>query len=207
MRLIVVRHGETEWNAQKRTQGTTDTKLTAHGEQQAKLLSHRILKMQVDKIVSSPLQRALETAKIIAQTNHQPITIDHDLIEIRFGEWEGLTFDEIGELYPHEFSVWSKTPHLSMIPQAESVSEVIFRVDSFLARMQLNYKDETVAAVTHSLPSKLIVARSIGLSIGNIHSLRIDNASLTVIDFYSDRQVLRLMNDTVHLQEGVAWQL
>lgn len=206
MRLIVVRHGETQWNVQKRTQGTTDTKLTTKGERQAQQLSHRIQAMQVDGIVTSPLQRACETARIIALPNHKTISIDAALIEIRFGKWEGLTFDEIGEQYPQELSVWSKTPHLSEIPQAESVNEVIARVDDFLARMQLNHKDETIAAVTHSLPSKLIVARSIGLPLENIHSLRIDNASLTVIDFYPDRPVLRLMNDTVHLQEGVKWQ-
>ncbi len=206
MRLIIVRHGETEWNRQRRTQGVTDIDLTARGLRQARRLGYRLRSMPVKCVFASPLKRAFDTAKAIADPSRLPVFADDDLKEIRFGDWEGLTFDEIGCSYPDELRVWNENPPLCTPPgDSETIAQVAARVERFLARIRREYPDGTVVAVSHTVPCKLMVALSIGLPLQNLHSLRIDNVSMSMIDFYDDKAVLRLFNDTTHLMEGVIW--
>ena len=205
MRLIIVRHGETEWNALKQTQGMSDTQLSDKGRRQARRLSYRLRPVRVAAAFTSPLGRAVETAHIITKFKHLDIIEEPDLREINFGDWEGRTFDRIRELYPKELETWTTRPQDYDIPRGESLMDVAARCTAFIERAKARYERQTVLAVTHSVPSKLLVAISIGLPVENIHSLRMDNASLTIIDFYPDRPIMRLFNDTTHLQEGVIW--
>ena len=206
MRLIIVRHGETEWNRQRRTQGVTDIDLTVRGMRQAKRLGYRLRGMSVKCVFTSPLRRALDTAKALAAPSKIPVILDNDLKEIRFGEWEGLTFDEIGSNYPEELRIWNENPPLCRPPgDAETLTEVAERVEGFIRRIRTQYEESTVVAVSHSIPCKLMVASAIGLPLQNLHSLRMDNVSMSMIDFYEDKSVLRLFNDTTHLMEGVIW--
>src|SRR5689334_13838242 len=94
-RFYFVRHGETEWNAQGRLCGRTDVALSANGRRQAGLLADRFRPMAIDALYSSPLQRALETARCIGRAvGHEPV-VDGRLLELYYGEWEGRTYDEI----------------------------------------------------------------------------------------------------------------
>ncbi|MGI6151844.1 MAG: histidine phosphatase family protein [Christensenellales bacterium] len=207
MRLIIVRHGETDWNRLRKTQGMTDIGLTQRGLKQARRMGARVRNMQIRCVFSSPLSRAVSTANAIASIVRAPVATDHDLREIAFGEWEGLTFDEIGERYPEELKVWNTDPHLCAPPgKAETLMQVAERCTHFLSRIRKDYEGQTVAAVSHSVPCKAMVALSIGLPLSRIHSLRMDNASMSIIDFYQDRAVLRLFNDTTHLMEELPWQ-
>lgn len=207
MRLIIVRHGETDWNRLRKTQGMTDIHLTPRGLKQARRMGARVRNMQIQCVFTSPLSRALATANAIASIVRAPVTTDSDLREIAFGEWEGLTFDEIGERYPEELKVWNSDPHLCAPPgQAETLMQVAERSSRFLSRIRKEYDGKTVVAVSHSVPCKTMVALSIGLPLSRIHSLRMDNASMSIIDFYDDRAVLRLFNDTTHLMEELPWQ-
>lgn len=206
MRLIVVRHGETEWNQQKRTQGMSDTPLAPRGHRQALRLAARLRSMPVQCVFSSPLARAVDTAKALTLHRNWPIMVDSDLREINFGSWEGLTFEEIGKNYPDELAVWNASPDRCQPPgEGETLSQVAERVDAFLERAKAKYTGKIVLAVTHSIPCKLLIARTIGLPLQNLHALRVDNVSMSILDFYQDRSVLRLCNDTTHLQEGVLW--
>lgn len=207
MRLIIVRHGETDWNRLRRTQGMTDIELTPKGLKQARRMGARVRGMHIQCVFSSPLSRALSTANAIASSCRVPVLIDDDLREIAFGEWEGLTFDEIGERYPEELRVWNTDPHLCPVPgKAETVIQVAERASRFLSRLRQQYDGKTVVVVSHSVPCKSMVALSIGLPLSRIHSIRMDNASMSIIDFYEDRAVLRLLNDTTHLMEELPWQ-
>lgn len=207
MRLIIVRHGETDWNRLRKTQGMTDTGLTPKGLRQARRMGARVRNMHIQCVFSSPLSRALATANAIASIVKAPVATDGDLREIAFGEWEGLTFDEIGERYPEELKVWNTDPHLCAPPgKAETLMQVAERSSRFLASIRKEYDGKTVVAVSHSVPCKAMVALSIGLPLSRIHSLRMDNASMSIIDFYEDRAVLRLFNDTTHLMEELPWQ-
>ena len=100
MRLILIRHGETEWNTQHRAQGRTDIPLNERGKAQAQALGAHFAEETVDLVLSSPLSRAYETAKAVADAAGAPIETAEDLTEIQFGVWEGLSFDDIRKNYP-----------------------------------------------------------------------------------------------------------
>lgn len=203
MRLILTRHGETEWNLVHRTQGRTDTDLTETGREQARRISKRLAGLEFECVYTSPLRRARDTAEIIAQTRAVPVIDDPSLMEMAFGEWEGLTFTQIGETFPDELSVWSSTPHFCNIPGGEPFAQLVARCAEFLRRAEESHKDGIIAAVSHSVPTKVIAALSLGVPMEKLHNIRIDNVSLTIIDTYGGRSVMRVLNDTSHLPEGL----
>jgi len=206
MRLIVVRHGETEWNKMKRVQGMTNTPLSQQGQRQARLVARRLRNLRISAIFASPLDRAKSTANAIGAACRIPVTVDESLREINFGEWEGCTFEEIGAKDPEMLAVWNATPHLCAPPNGETLMQVAERSAAFVERVKNLYENGTVVAVSHSVPCKAMTALCLGLPLARIHSLRLDNASVTIFDYYQDRSVLRSFNDTNHLMEDPAWR-
>ena len=183
MRLILIRHAQTLWNLQHKTQGLSDTQLSTTGEEQAQNLASHMGDYHASRVYTSPLQRAYQTAHPIARFFNCPIAVDEGIIEIKFGDWEGLTFDEIGETYPKELQLWNKEPLSCRIPgDAESIAQVAMRIDGFISRLKLLHAKQTVIVVTHTVPAKIIVAKALGLPLNNIHLLRLDNASISIID-------------------------
>lgn len=204
MRIIIIRHGETDWNCRKKTQGMQDTNLNEQGVDQSERLAQRLCAFRFEKVFTSPLRRAMQTAEIIARQANCGMITEDALKEIHFGSWEGLTFDEIGGKYPDELQIWNQNPRLVAIPGGESIDFVAERVEKLLAQWYSAYAGRTIVAVSHSVPAKLLVALSVGFPIEKLHSLRMDNASMSVIDCYRERNVLRLLNDTSHLLKGIA---
>lgn len=198
MRLILTRHGETEWNLLHKTQGRTDTVLTETGREQARAFSRRLAGVELECVYTSPLKRARETAEILAEPHGVPVVDDDALMELAFGAWEGLTFTEIGENFTKELEVWSDAPNACVIPGGEPFSELFARCGEFLRRINERH-DGTIAAVSHSVPTKLIASMCLGVPPEKLHNIRIDNVSLSVIDFYEGRSVVRVLNDTSHL--------
>ncbi len=203
MRLILTRHGETDWNLERKTQGRTDTSLTEAGRAQARGLAKRLINMSFDCVYTSPLERAAETARILAASRSVPVISDQALTELNFGEWEGLTFAEIGEAFPEQLEIWSQAPNACPIPGGEPFMAVVERCEAFLKRLVERHEGFTVAAVSHSVPTKVIAALCLGVPLDKLHNIRIDNVSFTVIDFYGGRTVVRVLNDTSHLPEGL----
>lgn len=203
MRLIMTRHGETEWNIERKTQGRTDTCLTENGIAQARAFASRIENMPFDCVYTSPLVRARETARVVAEVRRVPIINDPALTEMCFGEWEGMTFSQIGELYPEQLELWSHSPNLCQIPGGEVFQALVERCEAFLKRVLERHEGFTVAAVSHSVPTKVIAALCLGVPMEKLHNIRVDNVSLTIIDFYAGRAVVRVLNDTSHLPEGL----
>ena len=202
MRLILIRHGETEWNVQRRTQGVTDTPLTVRGQLQAQALSKAVkIKYNVDVIYSSPLQRAAQTALKIAQALNKEVILDPRLMEIQFGCWEGLTFSELAQNYPDEFKDWRQHPQNCKLVDAESTNDVMKRSMDFLQDMLQRHKEETVLVVSHTVFIKMLIIYALHFMPEHMHSFRLDNASLSILDFPQDRVEIRLLNDVGHLFE------
>lgn len=103
--LLLIRHGETEWNALGKFQGCTDIELSEEGIKQAQILKNR-LNGEFDWIYASPLSRAFKTANILASITNKEVIIEPEIREINFGEWEGLTVKQISEKYPDVFKAW-----------------------------------------------------------------------------------------------------
>lgn len=201
-RLILVRHGETEWNRIGRYQGFARTSLNAHGRWQARRTAERLAdgsRWEVDAIYSSDLPRTIETAEPIAARLDLPLRRLEALREIDVGEWEGLTVAEIKAQHPENWAAWTAAPIETRRVGGESLDEMAQRVWQAVEHWQIDHADQTVVAVTHGGPIKALVSMLIEQPHSLRLHLRIDNASLTTLTRRHARWYLETLNDRCHL--------
>jgi broad specificity phosphatase PhoE len=143
--LVVVRHGQTDWNVDERFQGRLDVPLNVKGRQQAGTLSKHLASATFDTVYASPLRRSAETARIVVGS--LPITFDGKLAEIHHGCWQGRTKQEIAERWPDQWNRWQDEPKRFAPSGGESVDHVRLRVEDFLQTIQ----GTTVLCVSHGV--------------------------------------------------------
>jgi alpha-ribazole phosphatase/probable phosphoglycerate mutase len=145
----MVRHGQTEWNAQQKYQGHTDIPLNEKGREQARTIARYLLEHEkVEAIYCSDLQRGMETAQIIGQTlNLEPVK-DIRFKEMSFGQWEGMTFTEVYKQYPREFDNWYRHTMDVKVPGGESLNDVLHRSLEALYEIAARHQG-TVVVVSH----------------------------------------------------------
>jgi broad specificity phosphatase PhoE len=181
--LILVRHGQTDWNLQRRYQGQKDIPLNAEGLRQAQtlaaLLSHEVF----DAIYSSDLQRALQTAQILLDGRGIPLVTDTRLREIGFGEWEGELFQEMFAKYPDRFALSRNDPAVTMAPGGESVAQVAERTNAVAAEIARLYPSGRVLIVTHGMALATLVCRARGTVLSEAFNLVPDNAQPVYIEW------------------------
>ncbi len=199
-RLLLVRHGETEWNRTGRYQGNSDIKLSVIGLRQAERLRDRLSGQRLDAVYSSDLKRALRTARIIASKHNLRVTLCKELRETDFGKLEGLTFDEIKRYYPE----WDGMDSNVSIPGGESLSNLASRTKLFVSRLVEHCDDETILVVAHGGSLRVLVCTLLGIGIEHWWQIRFDSASLTIVEGYPDQTVLSILNDTSHLEDHKA---
>ncbi len=198
-RLLLVRHGDTELNSRERYWGQTDVKLSAAGLRQAEKLRDRLATERIDAAYSSNLQRASVTAEIIASRHQLPVTTCAELRETNFGRVEGLTFNEINHLYPKLVKLWVNWSLRLEFPDGESVSEVNSRVGNFMGRLKNHAAEETILIVAHSGPLRLVICQLLGIELKHWRQIRLDLASLSIVETHPQGAILSLLNDTSHL--------
>jgi len=206
-RVFLVRHGETEWNALMKFQGHTDIPLSRKGRQQAKLLGQRLAQEKIAAFYASDLSRAFETALIISQFHGDGIEVKRvtDLREINFGMWEGLTTKEIKANFTKEVEKWWKNPLAARIPGGETLAEVVERSRKAIKEIISRHVGEKVVVVSHGGVIRSIVGDVLGMDLNQYWRLKIDNASLSILDFSCwEDGVVCLFNDCSHLQFLVA---
>lgn len=159
MKIIVVRHGQTDWNILEKIQGQTDIELNDTGREQAKQTGNSIKNEKIDIIITSPLKRTLETAQIINTSLNVPILKDERLKERYFGKFEGLTKTQIREMKKDNSLVgeaWNYNKNVEF-NNMENMQNFCNRVYEFLDEISEKYKDKTILLVTHggvSVPLK-----------------------------------------------------
>lgn len=199
-RLLLVRHGKTEWNEAGRYVGRSDIGLSAFGLREAAALGQRLAGERIDAIYCSDLKRAVQTAQVIASgRNVEPMTRE-ELREMDFGEFEGLTLEEIRQRRP-EFDWWTARDADMQFPQGESVRRVVSRVGPFAGRLESYAEGETVLIVSHGGTLRALICLLLGLDLEHWWQIALDSASLTVVDTYPERTVLSLLNDVCHLSD------
>lgn len=204
MKLILIRHGETDWNTAHRVQGRTDTPLNERGVKQAKAAAQYLSRRGITALYSGPLMRARSTAGLIAEAaGISAVKTLDGLTEINFGGWEGKTGDELTREFPEFWKDWNWILHPEMCRElgAESAEEILCRALGSLRTIRSeNPKDATVAVVSHTMPIKLITASCIGLPVERIRWMRADNCASSVLQFDDDGSItLRCWNDTSYL--------
>lgn len=201
MRLILVRHGESEWNRIGRYQGQQDAPLSELGLRQAEALAHRLQNEQLDAIYTSPLQRARRTAEAIGRFHPSlPLHQDPALMEIDHGEWEGLYAVEVRERYGDLLDEWRSFPTRCQMPKGESFSNILKRTLDFRERVCRELSgDASVVVSTHDVVVKILIADALGMHMDRINRLWITNASVSVIEYTDDLPFLVSLSEACHL--------
>jgi broad specificity phosphatase PhoE len=204
-RFILIRHGESVWNGERRIQGSRDPTLSERGRQQADLLVrhlHTLVTRPVVAVYTSPLQRAAETAERIAHAMHLPVIRESDLREICLGEWEGMTVAEIRDAFPGRYEKWLEDPVAFPVPGGETVVAFGRRVQGSLERMQQAHPGSDMLIVSHGGVIKALLCFALGLDIRYLFRLKQDNTAVNQVDLGGQVRRVLLMNDTCHLNDG-----
>ena len=198
-KLLLVRHGNTKLNSTERFWGQTDVELSAEGIRQAEQLRDRLTTQKIDTVYASNLSRAMVTAQIIASRHQAKIITRDELGEINFGDVEGLTFNEISQLHPElaeSMANWSVHPGF---PGGETIDELNERVNKFLPELKKHPPEETVLIVAHSGILRLMICNLLVIEQEHWRQLRINLASLSILETYPRGAILSLLNDISHL--------
>jgi broad specificity phosphatase PhoE len=198
--LILVRHGQTDWNVKARYMGWLDEGLNGEGVRQAERLARRLDRWPISAVYSSPLSRALRTAEIVAGPHSLPVQTVPELGEMRIGDWEGLFAGDIAARYPDLWKTWRASPGDFRMPGGESLGEVRERAAAAFGRIMDGAEGAMVLAVTHDVVVRLMAAQCLGVSTAIYRRLEAGNASMTIIERDGGRLKLKVMNDTGHLE-------
>ncbi|MEU0495782.1 bifunctional RNase H/acid phosphatase [Mycobacterium sp. NPDC006124] len=201
-RFFLLRHGQTALSVDRRYSGQGNPPLTELGRHQADAAARYLgQRGGITAVVSSPLQRAHDTASAAAKELGLDVTVDDDLIETDFGAWEGLTFGEAARRDPEVHGAWLRDTAVSPPGGGESFDAVAARVRRARFRIVEQYGDATVLVVSHVTPIKSILRMALDAGPGILYRLHLDLASLSVAEFYPDGgSSVRLVNQTSYLE-------
>ena len=178
-RLILIRHGETSWNLQKRYLGRADIGLNDKGIKQARSLGRRLGKEKIHKVYSSDARRALKFAGIAFKG--LTITKAPGLKEMDFGIFEGMTYEQIMRKYPEIYSNWLRSPFKTVIPEGEDLNDFRKRVMKIFKKIIALNRNKTFVIVTHAGPIRVIIGDI--LKPGSIWDRTPDLAGINIIEF------------------------
>ena len=199
-RLFVVRHGITDWNSLGRIQGHAQSQLTDVGLKQAAAIAERLSSERIDAIYSSDLDRAMDTARAIARYHNLPVQPDARLREADYGAWEGRTMDELKVLYPDTVAQWMTEPVEVAPTGGESVHQVAARVGALLEDLRL-CPSEQIVVVGHGGSVRALLCLALHVPQGYSRRVRVDTASLSIVDLQPTRSIVMAVNDRHHLVE------
>ncbi|MBD2538020.1 histidine phosphatase family protein [Coleofasciculus sp. FACHB-SPT36] len=210
LRLLLVRHGETDWNRQKRFQGQIDVPLNDNGREQARKAAEFLKDVPIDFAVTSPMLRPKETAEIILKYHpNLQIDLQASFAEIGHGLWEGKFEEEIELSYPGMLEQWRESPETVQMPEGENLQQVWDRAIAAWQDMVASYsgdRPKTGLVVAHDATNKVLLCYLLGLNPENFWSIKQGNGAVTVIDYLQGPEstpVLQAMNVTTHLGGGV----
>ena len=196
-RIVLIRHGETDWNRQYRFQGRTDVPLNDEGTAQAERLAERLASWPVEVVYSSPLQRALATARSVGGPHGlTPVALE-DLVEVNFGGWEGSSIRGLGR--DGAFQTWMRDPFFNMPPGAETWDAIRARVSKAVGTI-LDGPQERIAVVSHGGIVRALFAVLLGLDPHTVWRLRVHNCSVSGVEVREHETALVFSNDDLHLR-------
>lgn len=202
-RIVLVRHGETAANRQRRFAGSTDLELTETGREQAEALGRRLREVRIDALHVSPLARCAQTAEpIVASTGLEPRVVP-EIRELDFGDWEMLDLDEVRERDPDGFGRWISDEAVP-VPGGESWVELGARVEEWWDQVARCYEDRTVLAVTHGGVILWLARRVVHAPREAMIAFEVDPSSVTILQSRGHLWRIRVLNDTTHLRDPLA---
>lgn len=204
-RWFLIRHGETAWNDEGRAQGQSDTLLNARGRAQAELTATRLAPLEFEAAYSSDLRRVAHTAEAIMVGRGMPFTKMKELREKAFGEWEGMTFEEVERNHPTMFRRLFDEDVDFAPPGGESDTQLYARMKSAAEELVSRHSDSegNILVVGHGGSLRGLIASMLGMPAEYMWRLRLSNCSITIIHTFDGGAALELLNDTNHLEDVI----
>ncbi len=205
--LVLIRHGETAWNAVRRLQGHLDIGLNDAGRRQAAALARALAAEPLAAIVASDLQRAMHTAEAVASFHHVPFHTDRELRERGYGVFEGLLYTEIEERYPDHFAAWQGRHVDSVMPHgerhAESFRHFYERCIAAIGRWAGQYPGRKLAIVAHGGVLECAYRAARGMSLDSPRDFQVRNASINRFTFAGGKLALTQWGEVDHLAQAL----
>ena len=202
--ILLIRHGETEWNRDKRFRGTHDVPLNDNGRRQADLLGEALRGRQIDAAYTSPLSRAVETAERALAGHQVEPMVDERLLDFCYGDWTGLPDAEVARRWPREHEAWTHRPHTVRPPAGNTLEEVYKAAFGAMEQLAEKRDDRTVALFAHRVVNELLVLGVLGLAVDRFGFIRQDNCCLNEFRRVEGGYVVIALNDTSHLRQAGA---
>ena len=199
MQLILVRHGQTNWNKEYRVQGQADLPLNASGKAQADAIARALRHETIDAVYSSPLSRAFETAQAIDEFHQAGITTLDGLKELDTGETDGLYYPNLKKEYASFFEMWSTDARAARFPGGESLPELQERVWEAIQSIIASNHSNSVVVASHFFALLTLICRVLDLDLSDFRKLNISVASISKVEFLENKSRLVCFNETCHL--------
>lgn len=198
-KLILIRHGQTEWNLAGRYQGQSNVALSPDGIQQAQQLARNFPIDRLDAVYTSDLKRAAVTAAQLAERFQCPLHPETALREMDFGDWEGLTYEQIAARWPEEVQNFFGHPEKLQAPHGETFARLQQRAMKEINEIVARETGKTIAVVAHGAINRTILTAVLHMSLHDLWTLRQDNTAVNILRFEDGYTMLELMNSTAHL--------
>ena len=199
-RVYLVRHGQTAWNVGEIFRGRADIPLDETGKHEVHLAGETLKDEALHAVYSSPLSRSMETAENIAKFHDISVRPLDAIIDISYGEWEGLGNQEVQQKYPDLHALWLTEPHKVLFPGGESLDEVRSRTMAALEDLLVKHQDENFALVAHRVPNKVICCALLGLDNSHFWRIQQDTASTNLFVYRNGQWIISYLNDTSYLK-------
>jgi phosphoserine phosphatase len=200
--ILLIRHGQTEWNRVERFRGRADVPLNKTGLLQAEATGRRVsMEFRPVAIYTSPLKRAIKTAEVIGEQVDQNVEICPGLVDINYGDWQTLTPDEVCSQWPEVLDAWYKTPALVYIPGGETLGEVRVRAMRTVYDLAAVHVDQTIVLVSHTVINRIILLGVLRLGNERFWHIRQEPCAINIFEVEARDTTLVSMNDTCHLKD------
>jgi broad specificity phosphatase PhoE len=199
-RVYLVRHGQTAWNVGEIFRGRADIPLDETGKGEVHLAGETLKDETLHAVYSSPLSRSMETAENIAKFHDISVSPLDAIIDISYGEWEGLGNQEVQQKYPELHALWLSEPHKVLFPGGESLDEVRSRTMAAMEDLLVKHQDENFALVAHRVPNKVICCALLGLDNSHFWRIQQDTACTNLFVYRNGQWIISYLNDTSYLK-------
>ena len=200
MKLVLVRHGETDWNKLGKFQGRQDIDLNARGISQAKETARAVVEWQHSTIYSSPLRRTMQVAQEIGQLSGMPIAQVPGFMELSLGDLEGVSGEEMRTGWPEVFAAWNDNPATVSMPHGESLAQLEERAWNSLTELEgAHTEDEALIVVSHNFAIRVMIGKMLGIPLSNFHRMWLGLSSISTVEIDQRGRRLTSYNSTCHL--------
>lgn len=200
VKVIFVRHGQTEWNTSGRYQGQSDVPLSAEGLEQARQLAEGFPIDKIDAIYASDLTRAMQTARAVADKFGLDVHAEPAFRELHFGEWEGLTYDEIVNGWADAMKNFLLHPEVLVVPGGESFQQVQERATRRLNELLDEHEGQTIAIFAHGAVLRTMLTAALHMPLEYLWSIRQFNTAVNIVRYdQGANPTVELLNSTAHL--------